>query len=163
MVEASDYFRFSIMPGGAGKEQEFELSKYAGRVTNKVLRIIMQTEQDFDSVPYLGLMVEIARFCEEYTIHSLIPWFSYWLDEHDMKDRYKGEKFGQDDVGHYLCVAESTGDDSRIHHAEMLARTRLTPGFDEEWRQDDILCKEKSKIGKKDNLWCCSSFMLIPF
>lgn len=150
--QVSGHFESIFKQRGVEVEQEFELSKYSGRAVAKMIEVIRHTEQDFDVVPYLGLMVDIARLRKDYDIYSLQAWITFWLDRNDADDESGRKKFTQVDVGHYLYVAESLCDESWMHRAEMLARTRLTPAFEEEWEHDEFLCEEKDRIGNQGEL-----------
>lgn len=130
--------------------QEIELAHHSPRAALIVLEVLNEGILDCPAAPYLGLMVETARFGKDYGCFDvLMPWFPFWLDEHHRSDRDGGgQNFDNSDIGHYLCLAELLDCSEHTRNAEMLARTRLAPGFDKDWREDAILRHEEGLIGK---------------
>lgn len=130
--------------------QEIGLSHRSPRAANTVLEILSGKRVYNEEAPYLGLMVEIARFGKEYDFFDVLqPWFPYWLGKHHQSDRDgRGGKFDCSDIGHYLCLAGSLDDLEHTRNAETLARVRLAPGFHRDWRKDEILSHEEGLIGK---------------
>jgi hypothetical protein len=144
LSKASRCFERMIRENDAVK---IELSHHPHNAANIVLSIISQTWEEI-TPPDLGLMVDIARFCKEFDIpDSLVASLPYWLHRHFVSDRWEVKIFNSLHIGHYLWLTRWLDDGALGHDAEMLARERLTLGFDRKWRKDEDLRGDKALIG----------------